>query len=308
MRKEFQFLSKDGVTVIHAAEWIPEREPVCVLQICHGMVEYIERYDEFAEFLADKGFYVVGHDHLGHGQSVQSEDNYGFFHESSGNEYVIGDIHQLRAVTEEKYPGKPYMMLGHSMGSFLLRQYLTAYSKGLSGAVIMGTGYKNAVTLDAGRLLCKTIAAFKGWRYRSPLINNLGLGSYNKRFEPGESPKDWVTSDKDKRSEYLKDPLCSFIFTVGGYYQMFTGMKVLTNQKNIDKIEKTLPLLLVSGEDDPVGDFGRGVEKVYEQFKQAGIQKTEIHLYRGDRHEILNERDRKQVFEDIYKWFSALIR
>lgn len=306
MRKEFQFLSKDGITRIHAAEWIPADNIKGVLQICHGMVEYIERYDEFAEFLSKRGYYVVGHDHLGHGQSIQSEEFYGFFSEHSGNEYVIGDIHQLREIVQKKYPGIPYFMLGHSMGSFLLRQYLADYSGGLCGAIIMGTGYKGAFILNAGMLLCRLFAAGKGWKYRSSFINNLGLGGYNKKFEPGESTKDWVTSDRVKRGEYLSDPLCSFVFTVGGYYQLFLGMKSLTRMENIAQIDKLLPVIFVSGEEDPVGDFGRGVRKVFEQFRQAGIRDTTILLYEGDRHEILNETDRQQVYEDLLNWINGV--
>lgn len=304
MRKEFEFISKDGVTCVHAAEWIPETVPCAVLQICHGMVEYIERYEEFAAYLTDRGFYVVGHDHLGHGRSIQSESHYGFFHESNGNEYVVGDIHQLRCITEKKYPDSPYFMLGHSMGSFLLRQYLLTYSNGLCGAIIMGTGYKSAGILNGGMVLCRLVAAIKGWKYRSKFINNLGLGSYNKKFEPGESPKDWVTSDPEKRNDYLRDPLCSFVFTVSGYYQMFKGMKKLTRKENLAKMIMTLPVLLVSGKDDPVGDFGRSVQKVYQQFQEAGLNDVSIKLYDGDRHEILNETDRKQVYEDIVQWLE----
>lgn len=294
------------MTEIHTVEWIPKNEPIGVLQICHGMVEYIERYDEFARFLCDKGYYVVGHDHIGHGQSIQNEENYGHFHEKSGNEYVVGDIHQIRVLTEKKHCKVPYYMLGHSMGSFLLRQYLTEHSKGVSGAIIMGTGYKGAPIINGGIILCKMVAAFKGWNYRSGFINNLGLGGYNKKFEPGESPKDWVTSDKQKRKEYLEDPLCSFMFTVGAYCQLFTGLKTLTVKDNLAKMDKALPILFVAGEDDPVGDFGKGVKKVYHQFRAIGMRDVSIKLYPGDRHEILNETDRTEVYEDIVRWIQTI--
>ena len=228
MKQEFYYPSRDGKTQIHAIEWIPEGEMKGVLQICHGMVEYINRYDEFAEFMAGHGYYVTGHDHLGHGKSIQTEEDLGYFNEIRGNQYVIGDIHKLRELTMKKHPGVPYYMLGHSMGSFLLREYLTMYGTGLAGAIIMGTGYQGALVLNAGQLVCKVIAVFKGWKYRSKFVDNLSFGSYNKKFEPAETTKDWITSDKERKKKYVDDPLCSYMFTLGAYYQMFEGMKVLT--------------------------------------------------------------------------------
>ena len=218
MKREFYFPSSDGVTQIHAIEWLPDGDVKAVLQICHGMVEYVDRYDGFAKYLAERGFLVVGHDHLGHGESVQDEDHLGFFHETFGNKYVISDIHRLRLETEKKFQSVPYFMMGHSMGSFLLRQYLTLRADGLAGAIIMGTGYMPNGLLTAGQLVCKAIASVKGWNYRSEFVNQLGMGGYNKQFEPSDSTKDWITSDEEMRKAYEADPLCSFIFTVNGYY------------------------------------------------------------------------------------------
>ena len=202
MKHEFYYTSRDSVTKIHAIEWLPDRDIKGVLQICHGMVEYIDRYDEFAEFISEHGYYVVGHDHLGHGKSIQTEADLGYFDERKGNQYVIGDIYQLQEMTRKKYPDVPYFMLGHSMGSFLLRQYLTMYAEGLAGVVIMGTGHQGMLTLCAGRMICRIIAAFKGWKYRSTFVDNLSFGGFNKKFEPGETSKEWITSDKKKRDEY----------------------------------------------------------------------------------------------------------
>ena len=305
MKQEFYYPSRDGKTQIHALEWVPEGKIKGVLQICHGMVEYIDRYHEFAEYMSENGYYVTGHDHLGHGKSIQSEEELGYFDETRGNQYVIGDIQKLREMTMKKYPDAPYYMLGHSMGSFLLREYLTMYGKGLDGAVIMGTGYQSALILNAGQLVCRVIAAFKGWKHRSRFVDNLSFGSYNKRFEPSENTKDWITSDREKRQKYVEDPLCSYMFTLGAYYQMFEGMKVLTKKESLERIPKDLPILFVSGKDDPVGAFGKSVTKVYEKYKSAGIHNVSIHLYKGDRHEILNEVDREKVYHDILRWIET---
>ena len=307
MKNEFRYASRDGVTEIHAIEWKPEGEVKAVLQICHGMVEYIDRYDAFAQYLCEQGIYVTGNDHLGHGQSVQSEEYYGYFNEKQGNQFVIGDIHKLREMTQQKYPDVPYFMLGHSMGSFLLRQYLTMYGKGLSGAIIMGTGDKGAFILDAGRALCRIIAAFKGWKYRSTFINQMGLGGYNRKFEPGQTDKDWISSDPETCRKYIADPLCSFTFTVNAYYHMFGGMKVLAKKESIQKVPKELPVFFVAGADDPVGSFGKDVKRVYERYVSAGIQDVRIKLYEGDRHEILNETDRQQVYEYLYNWIIEIL-
>lgn len=305
MKQEFYYPSRDGKTQIHAIEWVPEGKIKGVLQICHGMVEYIDRYHEFAEYMSENGYYVTGHDHLGHGKSIQSEEELGYFDETRGNQYVIGDIQKLREMTMKKYPDAPYYILGHSMGSFLLREYLTMYGKGLDGAVIMGTGYQSALILNAGQLVCRVIAAFKGWKHRSRFVDNLSFGSYNKRFEPAETTKDWITSDREKRQKYVEDPLCSYMFTLGAYYQMFEGMKVLTKKESLERIPKDLPILFVSGKDDPVGAFGKSVTKVYEKYKSAGIHNVSIHLYQGDRHEILNEVDREKVYHDILRWIET---
>ena len=307
MKHEFYYTSRDSVTKIHAIEWLPDREIKGVLQICHGMVEYIDRYDEFAEFMSEHGYYVVGHDHLGHGKSIQTEADLGYFDERKGNQYVIGDIYQLQEMTRKKYPDVPYFMLGHSMGSFLLRQYILSHGRGLSGAVIMGTGDKSYLLLSAGQLLCRAFALVKGWHYRSRMIDRMGLGSYNRKFEPSESKKEWVTSDTQIRAVYEADPLCSFTFTVNGYYQMFEGMKKITGKKGAIRIPRTLPILLASGKEDPVGDFGKTVEKIYGQYREAGIKDVTLKLYEGDRHEILNEQDRQQVYEDIWKWMEERI-
>ena len=149
-----------------------------------------------------------------------------------------------------------------------------------AGVVIMGTGHQGMLTLCAGRMICRIIAAFKGWKYRSTFVDNLSFGGFNKKFEPGETSKEWITSDKKKRDEYVRDPLCSYTFTLGAYYQMFTGMKVLVRKGSMKRIPKTLPVLFTAGSDDPVGAFGKNVIRVYEKYKDAGIKDVSIHLYK----------------------------
>lgn len=304
MKKEGFYLSCDKKTRIHAVAWKPEGQKVrAVVQICHGMAEYIDRYEEFAIWLSQKGYYVNGHDHLGHGKSVRSEEDYGYFPDQKGNECVIGDIRKLFLATRKNYPDCPYFMMGHSMGSFLLRQYIQKYGNELDGAVIMGTGYQPYPLLLAGELLCGVIGKVCGSHYRSRLVDGMAFGSYNEKFEPGKTGREWLSSEEENVSRYEADPLCGFLFTVGGYRQMFRGMRTLT-KKGVKRIPKDLPVLFVSGSQDPVGDFGAGVWKVYEQFRDAGMTDVTIRLFPEDRHEILHEKDRLEVFEEIESWLE----
>lgn len=304
MKTEFTWRSRDGITRIHGIEWKPEGEVKAVLQMCHGMVEYIDHYDEFARFLSGHGYCVIGHDHLGHGESVQNEEAYGFFHETKGNEYVIGDIHKLREMAQKKYPGVPYFMLGHSMGSFFVRQYMELYGKGLAGVIVMGTGAQPAVVLGAGRMLCRLIAACKGWKYRSRLIDGLAFGSYNRRFGSSLAGKEWLTKDKKIVEAYLAHPWCNFRFTVNAYDQMFRAIQFLQKKENIRRIPKELPLFFVAGADDPVGNFGKSVKKASQICRECGIKDVKVKLYPGDRHEILNETDREVVYHDLLAWLD----
>ena len=302
MKNEFYFESGDGMNQIHAIEWLPEGKPKAVLQMCHGMTEHIERYHDFATFLAEHGYYVVGHDHLGHGKSVASAEKLGFFHETHGNEFVIADIHQLRRDTQEKHPNVPYFILGHSMGSFLVRQYIGMYGEGLAGAIVMGTGDQPNVILHAGKTVCKVIAAFEGWEYRSKLVDSMAAGGYDKQVKgEGES---WLSRNRANVEKYKDDSLSGYMFTVNAYYHMFSGMVRMNHQEKACKIPKELPIFFVAGAEDPVGNCGKAVENVYKRYQKCGMMDDAIKLYENDRHEILNEDDREQVYADLLTWLE----
>ena len=303
MKQDLYYDSVDGEHKIHAIEWDPEGEPKAVLQIIHGMTEYIGRYDEFASFLADQGFCVVGNEHLGHGDSVNSPDDYGYFREKNGNKCLLEDIRTLHDMTKKKYPDVPYFILGHSMGSFLARQYMARYDDGLAGAVIMGTGSQPKATLSSAMLLCRLIALARGWKYRSQLIKNMASGNYNKRCG-NKTPAEWLSKNEENKAAYLSNPKCTFVFTVNGYYNLFYSFKDCQDKNTVAKIRKDLPILIVSGAEDPVGDYGKGVEQAYKLYLDTGIEDLQMKLYEGDRHEILNELDREQVYQDLLKWLE----
>ena len=307
MKKYFTFASTDRRTRIHAVCWRNENvAPCAVIQLIHGMVEHIERYDEFAEYLADRGFIVVGHDHLGHGKSVNSEEDYGFFAEDQPALVLLQDLHRLRIGVSRKFPELPYFMLGHSMGSYILRRYLSSQGEGLAGAIIMGTGMEKDAALNAGLGIIRMEAHKYGWRYRSENIEQLAFGKQYRKFDmTGKDPSNsWLSKNEENVRAYYADPMCSFPFTVNGYWTLFSTIRFDNQKKNIGAIPKELPILIVSGEDDPVGHFGKAVKKVYKLYVKAGIQDVTCRLFENDRHEILNETDRQEVYKYIYDWLE----
>lgn len=300
MKEEFYFCSSDGVTPIHAVRWSPEGEVRAVLQIVHGMCEHIERYDDFARFLAKRGVLVVGHSHLGHGKSVKSEELLGYYTEKEGNDCLIEDIHALRNKTQQEYLYAPYYLLGHSMGSFLTRQYLGVHGEHLDGAVIMGTADLPQPVLLAGMALCRILALFKGWYHRSALVSSMVTDGYKKKYGLA-----WLSKNAESNAAYEADPRCGFRFTLNAFYNLFLGLYRTNRQERAGQIPMDYPILFVSGYEDPVGNMGKGVKTLYERYKAAGAQ-AECRLYEGDRHEILNELDRAKVYDDIFSWMYLL--
>lgn len=280
---------------------LPEGRPRAVLQMTHGMVEYIGRYEELARWLARRGIASVGHDHLGHGGSVSSPEEYGYFGEPDGNRLLLDDIYGVTrwAKALPQLEGAPWFLLGHSMGSFYARQYLCEHGGELTGAILMGTGWQPRMAVLAGRALCRLMAAFKGWHYRSKLVDGMAFGGYNRSFEPARTSKDWLNRDQAEVDRYLAEARCSFRFTLNGYYSLFTGLARLCDKKLLARVPKDLPLLFVAGDDDPVGDKGRGVRKAAQSLRDAGVRSVEVKLYPGARHELLVELNRQEVFEDI---------
>lgn len=308
-KEEFEFDSRDGKTRLHAVRWIPEGKVICILQIVHGMAEYVERYEEFARYMAKKGVLVTGEDHLGHGKSVPQGGVYGYFCKQDPATVVVRDVHRLKKMTQEEYPGVPYVILGHSMGSFIFRNYLSRYGTGIQGAIICGTGSMPAPVILSAKAVAKIQKLFVGEKHISKLLDSLAFGSYNKRIKQHETAFDWLAGNKPVVEAYMKDPLCGFVFTVNGFETLFELINRAQKPENMRKIPKELPVFFIAGEEDPVGDYGAGVERVYKSYKEElGIKNVKIKLYAGDRHEILNESDKEQIYEDIYPWLMERVK
>ena len=302
IKKNFTFPSRDGITNCVAYSWEPEDGQIkAVFQIIHGMNEYLDRYDDFAEFLTQHGFLVVGEDHLGHGKTSLKED-LGYFCKEHPETVVVRDAHRLKKITQEKYPGIPYFIMGHSMGSFIMRKYLAMYGKGIDGSIVMGTGVMPGAVTGMGIFLCNLIGLFRGERHISKLIYKIAFGSYNKHIEKVRTPQDWLTRDEAIVDKYRNDPLCMFQFTLNGYKTLFKILSYVCKEKNLTAIPDTLPILVTAGEADPVGNYGKGPTAVYEQYRKLGIKDVELKLYPECRHEILNELNRKDVYNDILSW------
>ncbi|MCR5825052.1 MAG: alpha/beta hydrolase [Oscillospiraceae bacterium] len=304
-RKEFYFPSTDGKTNVHAVVWTPDGAPVGVYQIAHGVSEYALRYAPLAQFLCDKGLVVVANDHLGHGLSVAEGAARLWFAQKDGWWHVVDDMYALRCRMRAQYPDLPYVLMGHSMGSFLSRSYLIRHPGTVDAAILMGTGQQAPAVVALGRLAAKAIGTVHGFDRFSPTVERLAFGAYNKPFAPARTAFDWLSADSGNVDRYIADPLCGEHATVGLFCDMLGGIGCLCKRANLEKMDRNAPVLFISGEMDPVGDLGVGVRKAYQSFLDAGMKDVTLRLYPGLRHEILNEAEQAQVRADLWAWLSA---
>lgn len=277
-----------------------------ILQISHGMCEYIERYEDFIGFLTSNGILVCGNDHLGHGNSISGENSLGYFSKRKGYKSLVEDLHTTTLKVKEMYPDVPFYLLGHSMGSFVARNYITKYGDDINGIIISGTSAGNIFS-GAGIFFSQITKLFKGAKYRSRFLNNLLFNNYNKKYENTTSTFDWLSKDKDIVNKYENDPHCNFIFTASGFEDLIKLTNSVSTGDWYKNVPKDLPILLVSGDMDPVGNYGKGVNKVFKRLKSHKVEDIQIKLYPSDRHEILNETDKAQVYSDILKWIYFYI-
>ena len=314
--KTFHFLSSNNYTEIHGKAWIPNGEVKAIVQISHGMQEHIDRYDDFARFLVGKGILVVGNDHMGHGKSVYSEDDFGYFSipikglskkaalNNNSNAYVVKDLHRITRVFKKHYPGIPYVLLGHSMGAFMVQRYIMQFGEDIDGAVIIGTGNQPPSAIRMGKAIIKSLTKVHGERYRSEFVNEIMFGKYNERIENPKTKLDWMCSDSEVIEKYQNDDKCGILFTLNGFEALLSVIEYISNPNHIKRITKDLKILFASGCEDPVGGYGEQVKEVYETYKANGIEDITLELYEGCRHEILNELIKKTVYADIYDWIE----
>ena len=306
-KEELTYKSRDRQTMLHAIRWIPEGEPVAILQIIHGMQEYIDRYDEFANFLAEKGILVIGNDHLGHGGSVGERGTLGYFCKNDPATVLVRDAHRLKKMTQEDYPGVPCFILGHSFGSFVAREYITRYGTGIKGAIIQGTAYMPSGTVKSLGGLVNFLQVVMGEKYRSTMVNNMAFKGYLKKIPNPRTQQDWLSHNEASVDKYIADPACNFVFTLNGFKTMAELLKRIQDTDKMEDIPKDLPILITAGKEDPVGNYGEGPEKLYNIYKNdLQIKNVELKLYDGMRHELQQEIGREQVFADQYEWIRKV--
>lgn len=300
MREDFWYDSK-GAGKIHGCRWTPEESPRAVVQIVHGIAEFIERYDEFAAYLNGLGFLVVAEDHMGHGQSVGENGIQGYFH--GGWFTAVEDTMTLLRETQAAYPDIPYVLFGHSMGSFMARTILCKYpDSGISAAVICGTGWQPAALLPPVTRFIEAVCRKDGEDQPSAFLENLVFGSYNRRVEHPRTAYDWLSRDAKVVDAYIAHPMCGFTPTAGLLREMMKGLTYIEKPAHLEAMKKDLPVFFVAGGDDPVGSYGKGVRHTVSQFKKAGMTDVSCRIYPLCRHEILNEINRQEIFEDIGGW------
>ncbi len=305
VRREFSLPSSDGKTALHAVAWRPEGAVRAVLQIAHGVAEHILRYEGLASYLTERGVAVAGHDHLGHGTSLPEGGAALYFGPRGSWDLVVEDLYRLGRSAEGAFPGVPRFLLGHSMGSFLVRSYLIRYPGTVRGAVLMGTGWTAPPVLAAGLAAAEAECARLGEDRPSPLVNQLAFGPYRRPFAPCRTDLDWLSANAENVDRYIADPLCGGAVTGGLFRELLSGIRAIQRPAALRRMNRNTPVLFLSGGDDPVGAMGRGVSRTERAFRRAGVRDVTRILYPGLRHELLHEVQRELVCADLFRWMEA---
>lgn len=314
------YASRDGESTIRALVWEPDvvaaggEAPRGLVQLVHGMSEHVERYVGFAAFLCEQGFAVCANDHIGHGKTAASPRDLGHMPLEAGEDILIADVQALREIVLERLSrqcdmrvsGIPYIIFGHSMGSFITRVFLTRHAFGVRAAILCGTGHQPRAFSSAGRALTRSLAKKHGERYVSDVVDGMGAGAYGKAIEGAQTDEDWIATDPEVVAEYQRDPLCGQTFTVGAYHTLARLVFDATDPRLARKVPHTLPMLFIAGDRDPVGECGVGVHRAVEMYRRAGVERVDEKLYEGMRHEILNEPVKDEVHRDVLAWLERL--
>ncbi|MBO4458746.1 MAG: alpha/beta fold hydrolase [Butyrivibrio sp.] len=308
-KEELTFKSRDRHTMLNAVRWIPEGQPIAILQIIHGMQEYTDRYDEYARFMAENGIVVIGNDNLGHGKSVvPPQGTYGYFCKNDPATVLVRDAHRLKKMTQEEFPGVPVFILGHSFGSFIAREYITRYGTGIKGAIIQGTAYTTKGTLGALSFWIGLLQLIFGEKHRSNMINNMAFKGNLRKIENPKTRYDWLSHNEESIKKYMEDPACNYVFTLNGFKTMAELLKRIQDEDRMEDIPKGLPILLTGGSEDPVCGYGEALKRLYDIYRlELKMKNVDLKIYDGFRHELQQEIGREQVFEDQLAWIKKVI-
>jgi alpha-beta hydrolase superfamily lysophospholipase len=302
------FLKTSDEKKLFIRKWIPpsNKKQVAVVQVIHGMAEHSGRYQNFAAAMNEQGIIVYANDQRGHGLTEDMALNRGHFADDRGWDLVIQDQSLITAHIKSEYPNLPVILLGHSLGSFLARSYIQQYGNDITGVIISGTGRNPGIQGKLAKLIINAVISIRGKRYRSPMVNGLIFSKYNQNFKPNRTPYDWISRDQNEVNKYVEDELCGYICTIGFLRDMVEGIFKLHRKENIRKIPHNLPIYIFSGDKDPLGVSGKAVIEAAEQYKEIGIKNVMYKLYEDGRHEMLNEINRDEVYQDIIKWIKNI--
>lgn len=302
-RKDIWYDSADGKNKIAGYFYATATAPFCVLQLSHGMCEYVGRYAALADFFAEHGVVLCGNDHLGHGASAASSEDLGYFGPKGSRKYLLQDMLTMNKLAHKEYPRVPVVLLGHSMGSFLARQYVAQWPDSIDGLILSGTAGPNPAA-GMGMLAASMVSGIKGERYRSSFLHKLAFGAYLKKIENPNTEYDWISRDDEIVMRYANDPLCTFVFTAMGFHELFALLKDVSSPRWAEKLDAEKPLFVLAGEADPVGNYGKGVQTVAAWLQEAGQHCFEMKLYPGGRHEMYNETNRAGVYADTLSFLQ----
>lgn len=300
---EITFPSNEQGETIYGRIYYPYCEPRGIVQFTHGMCDYGARYEDLFREITDFGYVAAYCDDLGHGHTLQSLDDLGYFSARKGYLKLADDFCTFYDLLDEKFPDTKHYIMGHSMGSFLVRYFMSSYRKNMAGAILMGTGGPNPFA-GVGSLLAAGIGLVRGGYYRSSFLNNLVFGTYNKHIENPESDWDWLSYDRNTVNSFLEDEYRNRTFTASGFKDMLTLYRLANSVTLIDDIPRELPILFLSGEDDPLGDYGNGIKKLGHIFDSKDFKDVEINILPEARHELCHELCKRQVFADIGDWLG----
>lgn len=301
MRENFRFKDSDGVE-LNVYNWIPDGEIKGIVQISHGMTENVLRYDEFANYLNNEGFIVYGHDHRGHGLTAKTKDELGYIADNEGFDWLVRDLYEIIKNVKEDNKGLPIYLFGHSMGSFVSQRFIELHGNEIDGVILSGSNGEPTKLIPLGILLSSIEIKLFGRRHTSKMMDKLSFGDFNRKFKPNRTPYDWLCSVDSEVDKYIANEYCGFVCSASFYYDLLRGLKAIHKDENFNSIPKDLPIYILAGDMDPVGFFGKGIVNLYNKLKSTGIKDVKYKLYKGKRHEILNEDNKLEVMKDVSAW------
>lgn len=301
----FTFKGEEDTDIyVYKYEPIEKENIKGIVQISHGMAEEASRYKRFANCLTDNGYIVYINDHRGHGKSAKNINTIGILAQKDGIHCIVKDLNKLTKIIKTENNGLPIFLFSHSMGSFAAQKYIIDYSEDIDGVILSGTNGLYGIEVDLGFLVAKVMSKIQGREKKACLIDKLAFGGFNKKFKQNKSEFDWLSRDFKEVEKYIENEYCGVVFSNGYFYDLFKLFKEIRNINNLGKINSKLPIYIFAGDKDPVGKFGKGIIKLYENYKKVGIENVEFKLYSGGRHEMLNEINKDEVINDTINWIK----